>query len=150
VGSVMLASNGKGTHQRTRHQGARVYVLSGWDSGYRASNKSGWHHSTKATDADWRMEYLYERRYSASSRGFLSTAPYPGFVEHQFGFGDALPTHHYDPSGEISACECWDEYLDCCQRCSKLKRGIPGVTLAGTKAMCYNGCMNVYAACLTL
>ena len=55
---------------------------------------------TKEFDGDTGLVYMMQRWYFPETGTFVSHAPYPAIVEHEFTLAESEPVNHVDPKGE--------------------------------------------------
>jgi len=58
-----------------------------------------WGHNTKEMDGDLDLNYMYQRWYDSKIGLFVSSAPYPPFLEHSYSFVIQNPNMFIDQKG---------------------------------------------------
>jgi RHS repeat-associated protein len=101
VGSVISESDAAGALAQTHHQDAFGNTQAAWQTGLWGGDRAGWHHNTKDLDGDTGLVYMYERWYSPETGTFMSSAPFPVTMEHQYKFTTHSPVIQSDPTGQI-------------------------------------------------
>ncbi len=105
VGSLIAKTDSNGNSiVDTDYQDAFGNVTSGWTSGEwndSYAGRDGWHHNTKEFGGDSGLVYMYQRWYMPELGIFVSQAPYPEDIEHQYTFAESSPVFLTDPRGEM-------------------------------------------------
>jgi len=154
----MAESNSSGSLAVRHDQDAFGVKQTSWSAGKPSpSTAAGWHHNTKNTDPDTGYVYMYQRWYNPETGTFLSKAPYPAEIEHQYGFTANNPIRRVDPRGELydprlrpgelgefhnfdySSCSCYTGEARCvCNYCACVKTA-RHLFIVGAAA-CKSGC----------
>ncbi len=100
VGSVIAETDADGELAATHHADAWGNRLEDWDTGVWGGLRVGWAHNTKEIDGLTDLTYMYQRWYAPETGTFLSRAPYPPMMEHEYGFAAENPVSLVDPRGE--------------------------------------------------
>jgi RHS repeat-associated protein len=101
VGSVIAETDADGELSATHHADAWGNRLEAWDTGIWGGQRSGWAHNTKEIDGLTDLTYMDQRWYAPETGTFLSRAPYPPMLEHEYGFAAGNPVMHTDSTGMI-------------------------------------------------
>ncbi len=99
VGSILAETDADGELSATHHADAWGNRLEDWDTGVWGGLRVGWAHNTKEIDGLTDLTYMYQRWYAPETGTFLSRAPYPPMMEHEYGFALNEPTTFGDDEG---------------------------------------------------
>ncbi len=111
VGSVMDVTVSSADDTQL-YQDAWGNPMPDWTSGHWQTGVDRWGHNSKEVDGDTGLVYMHQRWYQHNAATFISSAPYPPYMEHRYGFSVNYPVGLTDVSGQLIDQTCKQDCMD--------------------------------------